>query len=181
MTIQFSIDADDFLTHQLFIASRSTRIQKKRRKSQVILPLIYVTLGLIALVQSSIFLAILFFMVAVLWYFIYPLWERQHYVKHYKEFIAENYKNRLGQMATVDFSDDFILAKDNVSESKVLTKEIEEICEIPSLILIKLTSGPSFVLPKNKIANCDSLQSFLQRLAHRLNIKYEVSETWEWK
>ena len=96
-------------------------------------------------------------------------------------FIKENYKDRLGRTATLEFNNDFILAKDNGSESKVLTTELEEICEIPTTIFVRLKGGQSFILPKDKIENFDNVKARLRELATYLKIKYETDEKWEWK
>lgn len=181
MTIDYKIDENDFLTHQLFVASKSDRIKKKRQKSKVIVPLIYVAFGLLFFFEDKFSLTIIFFVIGLLWFFIYPLWERRHYIKHYKGFIKENYKDRLGRSATLEFSNDFIIAKDNGSESKVLTTELEEINEIPSTIFVRLKGGQSFILPKDKIANIDNVKARLKDLAAYLKIKYNTDEKWEWK
>ncbi len=181
MTIDYKIDENDFLTHQLFVASKSDRIKKKRQRSKIILPLIYVVFGLLFLFQGKISLAVIIFILGLLWFFIYPLWERQHYIKHYKGFIKENYKDRLERIATLEFNNDFILAKDNGSESKVLTTELEEIFEIASTIFVRLKGGQSFILPKDKISNYDTLKARLKDLANYLKIKYETDEKWEWE
>jgi len=181
MTIDYKIDENDFLTHQLFVASKSDRIKKKRLRSKIIVPLIYVAFGLLSLFQDKVSLTIIFFFFGILWFFIYPLWERRHYIKHYKSFIKENYKDRLGRIATLEISNDYILAKDNGSESKVLTTELEEICEIPTTILVRLKGGQSFILPKDKITNFDTVKARLKELANHLKIKYDTDEKWEWK
>lgn len=181
MTIDYKIDENDFLTHQLFVASKSDRIKRKRQRSKIILPLIYVGLGLLFLFQDRVSLTIIFFIIGLLWFIIYPLWERRHYINHYKGYIKENYKDRLGRIATLELSNDYILAKDNGSESKVLTTELEEICEIPSTIFVRLKGGQSFILPKDKISEFDNLKTRLQELANHLKIKYDIDEKWEWK
>ena len=181
MTIDYKIDENDFLTHQLFVASKSDRIKRKRLRSKIIVPLIYVAFGLLFFFQDKVSLTIIFFIVGLLWFFIYPLWERRHYIKHYKGFIKENYKDRLGRIATLEFSNDYILAKDNGSESKVLTTELEEICEIPTTIFVRLKGGQSFILPKDKITDFDNVKARLKELANHLKIKYATDEKWEWK
>ena len=181
MTIDYKIDENDFLTHQLFVASKSDRIKRKRLRSKIIVPLIYVAFGLLFFFQDKVSLTIIFFIVGLLWFFIYPLWERRHYIKHYKGFIKENYKDRLGRIATLEFSNDYILAKDNGSESKVLTTELEEICEIPTTIFVRLKGGQSFILPKDKITDFDNVKARLKELANHLKIKYDTDEKWEWK
>ncbi len=181
MTIDYKIDENDFLTHQLFVASKSDRIKKKRQRSKLIVALIYVVFGLLFLLQDKISLAIIFFIIGILWFFIYPIWERRHYINHYKRFIRENYKDRLGRTATLEFNNEYILAKDNGSESKILTIELEEICEIPTTILVRLKGGQSFILPKDKITDFDKVKARLKELAEHLKINYETDEKWEWK
>ncbi len=165
MTIDYKIDENDFLTHQLFVASKSDRIKKKRQRSKLIVALIYVVFGLLFLLQDKISLAIIFFIIGILWFFIYPIWERRHYINHYKRFIRENYKDRLGRTATLEFNNEYILAQDNGSESKILTIELEEICEIPTTILVRLKGGQSFILPKDKITDFDKVKARLKELA----------------
>lgn len=181
MTIDYKIDENDFLTHQLFVASKSDRIKKKRLRNKVILPLIYVAFGLLFLFEDNHSMSTIFLIIGVLWFFIYPLWERRHYTKHYQGFIKENYKDRLGRTATLEFSNDYILAKDNGSESKVLTTEVEEIFEIPTTIFVRLKGGQSFILPKDKISNIDNVTTRLKELADYLKIKYERDDNWKWK
>jgi len=113
--------------------------------------------------------------------FIYPRWEKQYYTRHYKGFIKENYKNRFDRIATLELTNDYILAKDNGSESKVLTTELEEICEIPTTIFVRLKGGQSFILPRDKIVEFDNLKSRLRELASYLKIDYVTDENWEWK
>lgn len=181
MTIDYTIDENDFLTHQLFLASKSVRIKKKRQRSKVILPLIYIAFGLLFLFEDKVSLTITFFIIGFLWFFIYPLWEKRLYINHYKGFIKENYKDRFGRIATLEFSNEYILAKDDGSESKVLTTELEEIFEIPAAIFITLKGGQSLILPKDKITNFDSVKARLRELSNYLKINYNTDEKWEWK
>jgi hypothetical protein len=181
MTINYKIDEKDFLTHQLFIASKSDRIKKKRQRSKLILPLIYVAFGLLFLFEDKVSLATTFFIIGLLWFFIYPIWERGHYVRHYRGFIKENYKDRLGRTVTLEFNNEYILAKDNGSESKVLTTELEEICEIHTTIFIRLKGGQSFILPKDRISDIEKVKGGLKELADHLKIKCSTDEKWEWK
>lgn len=81
----------------------------------------------------------------------------------------------------MEFNNEYILAKDNGNESKVLTTEIEEICEIPTTIFVRLKGGQSFILPKDKITDFDKVKVRLKELADHLKIKYINEEKWNWK
>lgn len=181
MTIKYKLDENDFLTHQLFVASKSDRIKKKRKRSKVLVPLVYIALGLYFLIENKYSLTIILFIIGLLWFIIYPLWEKRHYVKHYKGFIKENYKDRIGRIGTLEINNDYIIAKDNGSESKILTTELEEINEIPSSIIVRLKEGQSLLLPKDKVSDINSVSARLKELAIYLKIKYDIDEKWEWK
>ena len=181
MTIDYKIDENDFLTYQLYTASKSEQTIKRRERTKVIIPVFYLLLGFFFFWNEYSLFGVVFVILGILWFFMYPIWEKRRYIKHFKIFIKENYKERLGKIVTLELTNGYIFAKDNGSESKVLTTELEEICEIPTTILIKLKSGQSFILPKDKISNIDSLTSRLMALADYLKIKYEVNDKWAWK
>ncbi|MCW2121154.1 hypothetical protein [Flavobacterium sp. 7A] len=66
MTITYQMDEKDFLIHQLYIASQSTRIKKKRFRSKIITPIIYTDFAFLFLYQEDYFLIVIFLVVAVL-------------------------------------------------------------------------------------------------------------------
>ncbi len=181
MTIEYKIEESDFLTYQLFVASKSDRINKRRQRSKTLFPLIYITFGILGLVQGNISMAVIFLIIAALWFVVYPVWERQHYIKHYLGFIRENYKSRIDKYVSLHFSRDFILAKDEGSESKISTSEIEKISEIHSAIYITLKGGQSFIISKCKINDWANLTLQLKELANHVHINYEKDEKWKWK
>ncbi|NRT13934.1 hypothetical protein HNP99_000259 [Flavobacterium sp. 28A] len=182
MTLIYKIDEKDYLIYQLFTASKSDNIKKKRQKSKIMIPLIYFTFGLFySFYNTNYALGVIFFIISCLWYFLYPIWEKRHYIKHYKKFIAENYKDSIGREINFEIDNEFLFASSNGSESKIITTEIVEINEIPSSIFIKLKSGQSFIFPKSKIANINQVKTRLTTLAAHLNINYKDDPQWEWK
>lgn len=181
MKLEYKIDEDDFLTYYLFNASKSDRIRKKRIKNKIFIPIIYISIGIFFYFQLGVTSTFLLIIFGILWFFIYPYWERRHYKNHYQGFIKENLKNRLDSIGTIEITNDYFLGKDNGSESKILTIEIEEIFEIPTLIFVKLKSGQSFLFPKNKISEIDALRTRLKELATYLGINYILDEKWKWK
>jgi hypothetical protein len=181
MTIEYFIDENDFLTYHMYAASKSERIQKKRYRNKILVPVVYVLLGLFSYYRSKNIEAIVFIMVAILWFFLYPLWEKRRYVKHYKDYFNENTKEGGDSRASMELDNDFIITKEQGIESKVATTEIVEIIEINTSLFIKLTTGQSFILPKNKIKNIDVLVLKLKELATYLKVKYTIDDKWAWK
>lgn len=181
MKIEFSIAENDFLTHQLFLASRSERIKKKRKRSQRRIPLIYLVFMLICLFLGNYTASIVFLVIALLWFLFYPQWERNYYIKHYRAHVKEQYKDRFEKMVSMEFHKDFIFVKENGAESKVFTTELEEIVEIPSMIICVLKGGLSFIIPTEKLSNLLDFRLRLKELTKDVNIPYYMDEQWKWK
>jgi len=181
MTLQYTLDENDFLTHQLYIASKSERIRKIRKRGRLVLSIAYALMALLFYFQGKSSLMIIFLILALCWFIINPFFERKKYVRHYKKFIAECYKIRIGRMATLTINNECFVTKDDGGESKIIATETEEIVEIPSLFLLRLKSGQSLIIPKNKIGNADEVKNELLGLADFLKISYTVEENWKWK
>ncbi len=179
MIVEYTIDETDLLIYLLYTASKSTIVKKRRKRTKVIVPIIYILLGVLFFFDDMIMSSVLFFLIGLLWFFIYPLWAKKRLIKYYKEYIKENYKHRLGRNIILEFNNDFIASRDTGGESKILTTELDEIDEIPSIIIIKQKGGLSFILPKNKITNIDDVENKLKKLANYLKIKYEINEQWK--
>ncbi len=144
------------------------------------MPVIYVFLGLLLIFMEESSTGITFLIISPLWFFLYPIWEKKYYVKHYKGFIIENYKDRFDRTINLEINNEFIITKENGSESTILTSEFDEIVEIHSIILIKLKNGHWLILPKVKINELDLLTNKLKELATHLNIKYRLDLQWKW-
>ncbi len=183
MTVSYSLDEKDYLTHQLYIASVSDRIKKKRLNNRIYVPVIYFGIGLFlsTLNSAGTFSVLVFFFVAVLWFLFYPLWESKRYVKHFEAFVKENYADLIGKTITLELTNDHIMAKGEGSEAKINMKELQEVADIPSNIFIRFPGGQSIIIPKEQIANIDMLTVNLKALAANAGVPYTFHETWEWK
>ncbi|MNJ84736.1 hypothetical protein D3C87_21950 [compost metagenome] len=180
MKVQYAINENDLLTHQLFIASKSDRIKKQRRRNRS-MGLAYLPMAVIFFFTHKYPLAISFFVLGVLWFFLYPLWEKGKFIRNYQLFINENVKDRIGRVATIEINDESILVKENGNEGKIQLEELEAINEIPSIILLGLKGGQSLIIPRQEIVNTPGLIIELKELALKLNIPYKTDPDWVWK
>jgi hypothetical protein len=181
MKLEYTLEKSDFVVFQLYAASKSDRIKRKRFRNKIIFPLIYLALGLISLLINDITLCTFSILVGSIWYLFYPKYERNRYIKHYQSYIEENYKNRFGKSETIEFENDAILSKDYTGESKLYLTEIEELNEINDYFFLKFNSGVSLIIPKNGILSSEPLDQYLVDLSTRLNIKHGIDLDWKWK
>lgn len=184
ITYNYSINEADYLTHQLYTASESKQIKTKRMRSKLLFPLICCIFATWLLFKDChTLLAIIFFIMAVLWYLFYPIWESHYYKKHYQAFVAENCQNKCNITLELSFDNHCICLKGPVSEGKIQTSAIKEINEISTIIFIKFKTGIAIILPKDKIkdAKIDTVIAQLQELAAHLKINYKQELDWRWK
>lgn len=181
MKINYKLDESDFLTHQLYVGSKSEHVRKNRHRIRITVPILYFAFALFLYWNNKLILAVGFVVFGIIWYVINPIWEKRRYIKHYKIFVNDKFKGRFGKLQTLEFTEDCLLAREEGSESKISTSEVEEICEIPTIVLIHLKGGKYFILPKNKISDIGVIIENLKKFAERLQIKYTLEEKWEWK
>ena len=180
MKIEFSLDAEDYLAHQLFVASQSNRIRKKRIRNKILVPVMYVVFGITLFVAGNHLLSMLFIVFGGLWFTMYPKWETKKYTKHYSNYINENYKEMVGRKASLEINAEEIHISDEGGEGTILAKELTAINEIPRIIMLRFKGSQTIILPKNKISNLDDLIKRLKELSAQLNIPYNSNPQWEW-
>ena len=181
MKITYSIDENDYLTFQLYTASNSALVKKRRFISRLIPAIAYLLLAVTFFYKGNITMIIAFAVLALVWYLFYPLHDKNVYKRQYEKFIKENMGNKFGRPATLSFEAPVVKAKDEVSETKINYSEIESITEIPEMFLLKLKTNQSFILPKNKMDQWQNLQPFFQDFSSNENIPFYVLLDWKWK
>lgn len=178
MKLTYQLTCDHYLKHQLFIASQSHSVQQKRKRSRVLVSLVYIALGLLLLaLDLQNFLGWTFVALAVGWYFWYPIYSKKRYYKHYEKYIQEHYQNRVNVPIDLEIEKEYILAKDKTAESKVNIEEVESLVSIPNIYLVKLKSGTSFIIPKDQVND----QKMLEEVFVNLGIRLWEDPEWEWK
>lgn len=180
-TFTYSLDEKDYLTHQLYLSSQSERINKKRKRSRYFALALYLAGAAYFLFHGVIIGAVIFAILAVVWYFLAAVWDKKRYFNHYKSYVKETYKERTGLPVTITIDDDYLLAVDSGSESKISLKEITAITEIPALIILSLKGGMSIPFPKHTDSQTNIIINGLTEMARKQNIPYNSNLQWEWR
>ncbi len=177
---QIILDKEDFLRFQLFTASKSKRIRKKRITSWILMTSSFLCLGLVLLDNADKLLAYYFLTVSIISLFFYPVYSKWRYKKHYQKHIEENYKNKIGLLIEISLDQEYITMKDRSSEVRIKLTEIESIHEIKEDLFIKLNTGDTLIIP----ARIPDFESFMKELATTLpdsKIQWNKEYNWRWK
>ncbi|PVD52399.1 hypothetical protein DC498_09840 [Terrimonas sp.] len=181
MTLTYQLDQNDFLQHQLFLASKIDRIKKKRLKSWLIASGTFFLLGFLFFDSNNPLLAYYFLAFGIVSLIFYPLYQRNQYKSHYAKFISDTYKNRFGQTANIHFAENVIETNDITGESKINLSELENVTETGEYFYPSLRTGGHLIIPKSKISNIPQLRQELRQLCGRLKINYIEDLNWKWK
>lgn len=178
MKINYKLTYQDFLEYQLYSSSKSELHRKKRFRSRIIIPILYIILGIyFANKDEGYLIGILFTVLGILWYVFYPLYSKWTYRRYIKKFVEENYKNRINKEVELDFDVSSVSAKDYTSESKINENEIKELIETRDHFFIKLDTDVSLIIPKHAIEN---KEEFKKRILD-FGAVYVDELKWEWK
>lgn len=178
MKLEYSLNNDDFLEYQLYEASKSKRIKNNRFKTKITFPIIYLILGVFSLIiNDRLLFPIIMFLLAALWFLLYPIRSKKRHIKHYKNHIKETYKNRINRNIELEFNKDHVYVKDSGSESKIDTSEIKSLIELKNHFFLKLNTDMSLVIPKRVINN---LNNFKEKMSE-LKIPLIDELNWEFK
>ena len=117
MKLDYKIDEQDFLDFQLFTASKSDRINKKKRNGWILLTAGSIVIALYFYLNGNSTMTIYFGLVALACGLFYPKYFKWRYKNHYKTYIKENYSKRFGQIESLEISSDYIFSKDKTEPS----------------------------------------------------------------
>jgi hypothetical protein len=181
VTITFVADLDDYLTHQLFIASKSPSITAKRKRNKYVVAILFLLAGLTFFATQNMAIGAALACIGIAWFFFYPRWEAKQFVKQIQAMLADSLKTPANSQTTLILERESIHASDEKHSTRIETKNITHIVEIPKLILLRFKDGTSFLVPKSKIENPDDFENGLHELARHLDIKYNEERNWKWK
>ena len=182
MIIKYKLEESDYLSNQLFIASKSERIKKKRRNSIVVVPAAYLIFALLCFVSDATTMGTVFIVFGFLWYFLYPKYQAKKYYKHYRDFIRENYQDALGSEVSIELKSDMLVYKDFMTESKIQVESINEIYKLPNVFLINLNKATNLVLPRTYLVNDhNQIQDFVKQMNTLYNLDVLDYSDWIWE
>ncbi|MCB9195098.1 MAG: YcxB family protein [Flavobacteriales bacterium] len=183
MEINYHIKEIDYLTHQLYNASRNKRLKKKRNFIWLVIPFIYGGFGYMAyfhLKQPN--LGKGFMILGSFWLVTYPFYSRWNYKRQYRNHIKDNLKAKIDQKVTLIESPSHIIIKDQQdNQSKIAYESLKEIVELPQHFLILLNTNSAIILPKDEFKDIKELQLFLGRMVKNHKVKFSKELNWKWR
>lgn len=181
MELNIKLYEQDYLTYQLFAASQSPRIRKKRLIEWLLTTSIFVLAGVVFLITGTILLFYYFMGVSFLTLAFYPLYVRRKYKKHYLRHIRETFRKNFGKNVKIIFGSSAVETSDSDSHSEIKYTLVTSVSELPLHFFVHLNSGASLILPKKSVADVLALKNRLVLLAQTCGVTYNTFLNWKWK
>jgi hypothetical protein len=181
MKIDYTLREDDYLKFQLYTVAHSKQARKRRQRSQILLPIAYLLMGASFLLLDNQIAAIVFGVLAILWYFLIPLYIRNRYVKFYLRFNAENYSENFNQPLSIEIRSTILHLTSPKSESDIKFDAIAEIIDLGTHYLIKFTIGSVAILPINKEVGRNIWDEFIKSVVEKSGKSVYDKKDWTWR
>ncbi|HYF67437.1 MAG TPA: hypothetical protein VD884_04840 [Ohtaekwangia sp.] len=176
-----TLDENDYLTYQLYTASKTPRVKKARTRGWVLTTISFLCLAYLFYDSYNDLLGFYFLIASGLCLVFYPLYSRWRYKRHYLKYIQDTYKNRFEQECTLQINEDSVDIKDKTGELRINTAEIEELNEIRDYYFIKTRTGTSVIISKQKADDPETIKKELKLLVTKKGIKHNIELEWKWK
>jgi len=180
MVIKIALFEDDYLTYQLYTASKTKRAKNNRIKSWLMITGAFFIFALLFKQTNNLFLTYYFVILAVLCLCFYPFYQRYYYKRQYKKYVLDNNANSFGKEIIIELDNDYIQTKVAGSESKMSTSGIVQVNEIGSHYFIKLNNNASLIIPK-RLMDERSFSLELSEIVKKNNIPLNQELNWKWK
>lgn len=178
LELHFKLTKEDYLNFQLYAASHNPRIKKQRLRGRIFASLLFLTFGITTLVIDS-FLKYIYFSAAIFVFFLYPLYTKWFYKRHYKK-QAEHFFDEDNGIFTAQLKDLIIETEDKKGTSSVKIQELLAFIETSDYFYLQLNKAAYFILPKDKIP-VDKVREYLQDRSENLNVPYKEELDSKWK
>ncbi|MEM6379882.1 MAG: YcxB family protein, partial [Bacteroidota bacterium] len=164
MTLEITLSEQDYVNHQLFIASQSESVIKKRRVGRIVIPIIYLLIGVPFFLWNNNGPGIFFIIIGILWFFFYPFYSRWKYRRHYQNYIKQYYQPRIGKPGAIELATPFLKTKDETGKAQIKVEQIDQLVELPQHFLIQLKSHQTFIIPKDQVEDQIGFLAFFDEL-----------------
>ena len=170
---------EDHLTFLLYNSLKSEKTKKQLRNSKTIPPILFLAISILNYFQDKTGLVYSFILLAILWYFLYPIRLKNKFKKHFETHIKEKLADVIGQESkvTLDNNEIIILSEDGNSSPK--TSIAVSLIEFQNLFIIMIKGSKGIII--NKSINDDNLEPELKEWAKSHGIVYENELDWKWK
>jgi len=124
MQYKYQIHEQDFIDFQLYTASKSESIRRKKRNGWIGLTVGFGIVALLSFFAGMMSHTVGWGAASLLFLLCYPTYFMWRHKRHYENYIKQNHKNRFGESVILEVHPDHIFTKDSTGEGKIYLSAI---------------------------------------------------------
>lgn len=179
--ISFELNKNDYLQHLLYSASKTSSVQQKRRRNKIILPIIYLVIGIFGIIQGNLFLVLSMIIMSSLWLYFFPSWEKKQYIKQFNQYLDTHLKDELDKEITLEFSSQEIIQTEKNQKFHITYDQIRGWYETGAAVYIGLMDGYTIIIPKNDVGEIADVKSIVFNNEQNIPILETLDLNWKWE
>lgn len=179
--LKYSLRKEDYLQHLLYSASQTPAILKKRKRNRIILPVLYISIGIFGFINGNFPLFFALLTLAILWYWAFPKWEQKQYSKQYSKYLDTQLQEENGKDIELEFSTEQIIQQEAGQTFSIQYDQIRGWFETKEAVYIGLNDGYTIIIPKADIQQLDDIENILLSNGSGITIPQVKDLNWEWK
>ncbi len=176
MQYKYLLHEQDYIDFQLYSASKSEDIRRKKRNGWIGLTIGFGVVALLCFLAGMMPYTVGWSTAALMVLLFYPTYFMWRYKRHFENYIRKSHKNRFGESVILEVHPDHIFTKDRTGEGKIYISAIDQINATSKHLFISISSGLTLIIPKKDI---DSEQ--LKEELRALDIPIHEELDWKWK
>jgi hypothetical protein len=181
LNTQFKLCKEDFLVHDLFLASQSSFGKKSRKRLRYFLFIFLSLFAGLMFYWSLFFQGIFYLLFAVGCFVFFPMFQYKRHRRYFSNFVEDKYSELFGEVVEMGLDEAYIYIKALSSESKIAFHDITEIMEIESYFMIRLKLGRTILMPKKQLENFEEIKAFVLLQTNKLGVPFKEDLDWKWE
>lgn len=183
LEIRYTLNENDFLNLQLYLASNDENFKKQRTKDKYRIVILSLLFGLILFFDSGYNLYSYYFLgSALVFLLIHPWWSKYFYKRIFKSRVIGSLKNSLPQTISLTLREESIdlINKENIRSFYI--QDLQAIIEIQDyFFFMQVSDSPPIIVPKKEIANISIIYEQLEQYHKDFNIPFIKDLQYKWK
>ena len=182
MQYSYKLNAEDYTFYYTYNASKSERLQKRRKQTRLFALLACVPIAGIYLYQDMLLLGFGFLGVGLLWFFLLPKFDVRMYKKNFEKYVEQNHQGDFDDKLTITLNDKYCVLKSKAGEAKFGLDQIQGLEGTGTHYFVFMENGQSLAMPYD-LDSADQ-QDLIYHLSQYLSQSGKtvlMLEDWEWK
>lgn len=181
MKINYRLTTDDYLKYQLYKASFSKQMLKRKNLNRIVWAVLFLAVAIFFAIDKSWTKFGIFFVLSLLWYALHPFVSRGLIKRSFRKEIKEKFSENFEKPLSVEDKADGLHLVAMQREMIVKYSSIVEIVDVGSHYFVIFDTGSVAIFPVGREVGRNIWNDFVSQLVKKSGKPVYDKADWEWK